>query len=258
MTITIYHVDINGTIIGTDSTDEGATVSHAVTESISRSINKNGELLTSNEQSYYHWLRENHKQTYKEDANRVLEVFPQYQEHKKQLEIIFSRGLFPSFINLLQKRILSFRICPDNHNVSTKEDCKGSVSEDWDSNIENKNILVFRTFGRDRNYIMDMLKEIAPMKFITCDPNELSLEIYQECIKNGTHIFVQDNYVEWNKNGKSASHGKIIREYPGTIQYGLDDNHCMYAIGDNITIIKVNTVRAALDENYYTDLISLS
>lgn len=233
MSITIYHMDINGTIIGTDSTDERATLTNAVMESISRSIDIHGNILTSDklnakEKSYYHWLKQNNKYGYKLDAYNVLNVFPQYQQYQSELEKIFSNGLFPSFVKLLKNRIL----------------------------VTDNNVLVFRTFGKDRHYIMDLINSITPMTFITCTADDLSLKLYQQCIENNTHIFIQDSFTHWNRNGKSITHGKLITEYPGTIQFGFDDNDCMYGVGNNITIFKVNTLEASLNQDYYLSLIN--
>ena len=229
MTITVYHIDINGSIINTTCpyTEKEKKLDKAITKSISQSINVNGDLLSGNEESYYHWLKKKNKRTYKKDSYKVLREFSQYRALYLQLKKVFTSGFFPSFVKLLLREILP-----------------------------SKSLLIFRTFGKDRKYILELLSQITDMKFVFHSPDELTLELYQQCIENDTHILVKDSYHQWNSNGKETCHGKIIRGYPDVIQYGFDDNHCMHAIGENITLFKVNTIQAALDEDYYLNLLS--
>jgi len=93
------------------------------------------------------------------------------------------------------------------------------------------------------------------LKFIKCYPSELTLEKYHECYDNKTHILVQDDYKLWNNNKRSKEFGEIIKGYSGVIQYGFDDNDCMYPNGENIKVFKINTVRAALEEDYFINIL---
>ncbi|CAH6420213.1 Hypothetical protein HVR_LOCUS1128 [uncultured virus] len=225
----VYHVDINGTIIGCDSTDPNASIEDAAADALSRSVDVNGMILTDNNtQSYYEWLKENYPKTYKKEAYNVITTFPQHKESLEKLIHNFNQGLFRSFVNLLETKI---------HKRNA--------------------LLVFRTFGHDGDKVLADINANRddPINFIKCDVSDLTFEKYQECILSETHILVQDNYKFWNTNGRSVKFGKVIQSYPGIVQYGFDDNDCMYPLGEDVTFIKINTLRAALEEDYFLNLL---
>lgn len=231
MNLTIFNVDINGTIIGFDSTDEKVNVDQFTSEYLARSIDKYGNILpsvTNNRESYYQWLTQNHKQTYKEDAYNVTKTFPQHKETHSKLIEVFNMGIFPSFLKLLNTKILN-----------------------------TNSVLVFRTFGSDGPLVIDKINQNKefPINFIECQPKELSLSQFEECKKENRHILVQDNYNRWNYNYKDPKYGKIIIGDSNLFQYGFDDNDCMYPLGENVTFFKINTLRAAFDEDYFINLI---
>jgi hypothetical protein len=186
-----FHFDINGTIIGTDSTDK-ATLDEAVCECICRNTCYTGY------ESYYAYLKETFPASYKDKCYQL----EGQDELRSQLKSVFQKGLFDSFLAVL-------KLYPDDE-------------------------FVLRTFGHDGPMVLNCLSSEDRQKSIT---------------------LVQDDYVRWNNNQRSPKCGKIIVGEDSVEQYGFDDNNCMHAIGDNVKIFRVNTVSAALNSNYYLDLI---
>jgi translation initiation factor IF-1 len=192
-----FHFDINGTIIGTDSTDK-ASLDEAVCECICRNT------PYTDYDSYYSYLKETFPTSYKEKCYQTSCDTEEKQQLHAQLKHAFERGLFDSFLKVLE-------LYPNNE-------------------------FVLRTFGHDGPKVLSQLSE-EDRKRVT---------------------LVQDDYVKWNTNSRDPKFGKIIVGEEGVQQYGFDDNTCMYAVNNNnnVKIFKVNTVSAALDNNYYVDLIN--
>lgn len=219
----VYHFDINGTIIGTDSTDN-ASVQEAASESFSRSINLAGEICKESEISYYTHVKDSDKD-YKTKIYGFIDQFPQHKAQYDTLVEAFKSGLFKSFLKLVDTEFKS-----------------------------NKSLLVLRTFGKDTESIVSLLKSYN-MTFVSYKSEQLNDELYNSCHKQGVHIRVQDDYHKWNSNGRTAAFGKQIKSFQGIVQYAFDDNFCMNC-GDDVKFHHVNTLLAALDENYYSNVVA--
>lgn len=224
---TIFHFDINGTIIGFDTTDGDISVEQGVSESISRSIDINGQLLDDNTtvKSYYEYVKECNSKGYKSIVYNICNKFPQVKRIHDELVQKFENGLF-----------MSFRHCVE-HILSTNS------------------LLVLRTFGHDGVWVTQMLTKLYNMNFIECEPEELCKQIYTDCINGKKHILVQDDYDKWNNNERQKEYGKYIQGYDEFIQYGFDDNPCMYTHGPNVTIHRINTINAAMYPDYFLQLM---
>ena len=218
----VYHFDINGTILGTDSTDN-VPVESIASEAFARSINLVGEVYEAGEQTYYSHIKHTNKE-YKKVIYNFINDFPQHQDKYTKLVNVFQNGLFPSFLKLVN---LEFK--------------------------NNQSLLVLRTFGKDREWVARLL-ETRQLQFVVHISDELNLQLYKECLNKGVHIMVQDDYHRWNSNGKKVEFGKDIKYIDGITQYGFDDNVCMNCdVG--VKFHHVNTLQAALDEHYYVNLV---
>lgn len=245
--LTVLHFDINGTIIGTDATDN-ASLKEAVAEIICRNMYHWKYLchmhLWNYEESYYDYIKREHPDDYKKICYNVIDEFrdenpysyfvylpediESFQDISNRLEQIFKLGLFESFRNIIDM-------------VSQSNDLR----------------LVFRTFGLDGQDVMKQL----PFNFVclktkwednTCFFMNQNEKVDLVDIVQNEHVFIQDDYSTWNKNKKDVKFGKFIPSSEGLEQIGFDDNLCMYSDDKNVKIVKVNTVSAALDPEYYT------
>jgi hypothetical protein len=240
--ITVCHFDINGTIIMFDSTDN-ATPAQAVCEIISRNIygsilGKTFELAEEGEIvkdpiTYYDYLKKMHPTQYKSMCYDLLLTYPQYQDLATDLIQAYNQGIFKSMHKVLE--------------------------------VHPKIKLVFRTFGHDGDYVIDQL---APKKFIklcTIWDDDICRFVFDNKIINlnefilgldaDTHVLVQDDYKTWSTNSREKWWGKVIYSHGDLIQYGFDDNPCMYGIGDDIMVHKIDTIEAATNENYFVDMM---
>lgn len=217
----VYHFDINGTIIGIDSTDN-ASIDEMASEAFARSINVDGEIYSEGEMTYYSHIKDTH-QNYKQKVYNFINDFPTHKNIYEELVNKFKQGLFESFLKLVEKEFAT-----------------------------NESLLILRTFGKDRNIVADMLNNYG-VKFIFSNVEQLNDKLYQECHDKHIHIMVQDNYQLWNKNKKSIEFGKPVKHFEGITQYAFDDNLCMNC-DKEVQFNHVNTVQAALDHNYYLRL----
>jgi len=213
-------MDINGTMIGTDSTDTHS-LSDAVIEYMARNIIKSGKNI-------YDKFKEEGKDYKKKSADYVNSLTdPMYITMKEQLTKEFSKGIFQSVIKLL------------------------SDTKDYQ--------LILRTFGLDGQDVINQLQTYFPsMTFIHLKSVWIDDVNYFQC--NGQtistdnltgHLIIQDDYNYWNEHERKATCGKLLFG-EGKI-YGFDDNDCMHGDGK---IFKVNTIDCALKPNYFMDLIS--
>jgi hypothetical protein len=240
---TVCHFDINGTIIMFDSTDD-ATPAQAVCEIISRNIygsifGKTFELAEQGEVikdpiTYYDYLKKMHFDQYKSMCYDLLNTYPQFQDLAITLTQTYSQGIFKSVYKVLE----------------TYPKIK----------------LVFRTFGHDGDYVTEQL---APRKFIkvrtmwdddicrfVLDDKIINLNELILGLDTDTHVLVQDDYKTWSANSRERWWGKVIYSHEDLIQYGFDDNPCMYGIGDPVVVHKIDTIEAATNENYFVDFMS--
>lgn len=217
----VYHFDINGTIIGTDSTDN-VSIEEMASEALSRSISLDGE-ISGEELTYYLHIKQTTKD-YKSKIYNCVDEFPQHKDRYNQLVKVFKQGLFESFLKLVDREFKN-----------------------------NKSLLVLRTFGKDRDFVASMLKD-RNMTFVSYKSGELNDKLYRDCHEKGVHIMVQDDYKRWNDNGRAVEFGKEIKHFEGIIQYGFDDNPCMNC-ESGVGFYRVNTLRAALEEDYYIKML---
>lgn len=218
----IYHFDINGTILGTDSTDN-ASIEDTASEAFSRSINIDGEIYKEGKQTYYSHIK-NSNNDYKRKIYSFVNDFPSHREKHNKLVEAFKEGLFKSFLTLVKKEFSN-----------------------------NESLLILRTFGKDRELVVSMLEHYG-MKFVARKSEELNAELYKDCHTRGVHIMVTDDYHRWNTNGRKAEFGKDIKYFEGLIQYAFDDNLCMNC-DKGVKFYHVNTLQAALEDDYYVNLL---
>lgn len=218
----VYHFDINGTILGTDSTDN-ASIEDTASEAFSRSININGDIYQKGEQTYYSHVKKTTKD-YKSKIYGFVDDFPHHSDKHNELVTAFKRGLFKSFLKLVEREFCN-----------------------------NQSLLVLRTFGKDREFVASMLENHG-LKFVVHEAEELNAELYRDCHTRGIHIMVTDSYRRWNDNGRNVEFGKPVKYFHGLKQYAFDDNPCMYC-EEGVKFYHVNSLRAALEDDYYTNLL---
>jgi len=218
----VYHFDINGTILGTDSTDN-ASIEDTASEAFSRSVNCEGELYKEGEETYYSRIKSTFT-NYKCKIYNFVNDFPKHQNTHQELVYTFKQGLFKSFLKLVEREFSNYQ-----------------------------SLLVLRTFGKDRGFVATILEKYG-MKFESYESEELNDSIYKDCYKRKVHIMVTDSYERWNENKRQVEFGKRIKHFDGITQYGFDDNVCMHC-DDGVKFYHVNAVRAALEENYYLNLL---
>lgn len=240
----IYHLNINGTMVGFDSTDTHS-IEDAVIEYMGRNINIDIITLADSDISIYEQIKKLHQTNYKEkNAEFMTKLMKddKYIMMKNSLIGVFSNGIFPSVITLLASQ---------------------------------NNKIVLRTFGLDGPVIVEQLQSFFPlMRFISLESiwaNDVNYfrngdEIYPmselnnliESVDTNTHFLMKDNYDYWNKKGREASCGKCIYSAECPV-FGFDDNNCMFSIGNGpVAIFKVNTIQCALDSIYLYDLVHKS
>lgn len=218
----VYHFDINGTILGTDSTDN-ASLEDTACEAFARSINIDGNVYKEGEQTYYNKIKHT-TEDYKRKIYNLMEDFPHHVDKHRELVDVFKNGLFKSFLKVV------------NREFST-----------------NESLLVLRTFGKDREFVASMLKKYG-LTFVVHESEELNDELYKDCNARGVHIMVTDNYHHWNDNGRKVEFGKPVKHFEGLEQYAFDDNICM-CCDPEVNFYHVNTLRAALEDDYYINLL---
>lgn len=258
----VFHFDINGTITLFDSEESDSEVDNT-NMVISKSaygkvindqwiINKNWRDST-NSISYYKHLKSNHTSDYKDRSylsthpGHPLEVLNKFVD--KLLSVPF---IFLSFIKVMVTY-------PDA-------------------------IIILRTFGGDifkivdhLNYIGCMSPENSPLKkgyitgIITHDKDDnIIIRLHNgysvQNDKGVNNLFLsttynlalKEDYYYWHKNGRKTSHGKQLFANADMIQYFFDDHDVVNLVNkDNgLTFVhKINTLDAALDENFFIDLI---
>ena len=221
----VYHFDINGTILGTDSTDN-ASIEETACEAFSRSITKNGEICQSGEKTYYSHIKESCID-YKRKIYNFPNDFPEHRGKYNELVLALRRGLFKSFLKIVEREFSN-----------------------------NKSLLVLRTFGKDREFVASMLHAYN-MNFVVHTSEELNDSLYRDCHSRNLHIMVTDDYNRWNDNGRKVEFGKHIKYFEGMEHFAFDDNLCMYC-DEGVKFYHVNTLRAALEDDYYINLLLLT
>lgn len=233
-TPTVYHFDINGTIIGTDSTNVGETIEHAAAEALARSVTwmPDGRLTQPHELSFYEQIKKTDPD-YKQRIARLIDSHLHLKEKYDDLRVAFQGGLFESFLRLLEQRVVN----------------------------QTKQVVVLRTFGYDGDQVIRMLKAddrfsnirtfIWTEKLLDAERLSAMLELDRYQL-----VLFQDDYEKWNDANRDPLFGKVIDHMEGWQQFGFDDNPCM-TMGkhaDNIKLFRINTYSAATNPNYYIDL----
>ncbi|SNW63057.1 Hypothetical protein ORPV_1153 [Orpheovirus IHUMI-LCC2] len=228
----VLHVDINGTIVGFDSTDPNASIREAAAESFARSINLDGSFNRPGQESYYEFAKKSNPKGYKEEVYKFLEKYPEHKDTYERVVKVFEGGLFPSFHKLVREYV-----------------CENGARK--------KAVLVLRTFGKDGRWVTEELYDRHGMLMEEDTPEELTYQTISGImlLLQTQNILTVDDYKRWDSNGRLPKYGKVIKGHPNLIQYGFDDNDCMYGIGEGVYINKVNTVEAALDEDYFVKLL---
>ena len=220
----VYHFDINGTILGTDSTDN-ASIEETACEAFSRSVSENGEVYRPGEKTYYSYIKES-VVDYKHKIYNFPNDFPDHRAKYNELVSALRQGLFKSFLKLVEREFSN-----------------------------NKSLLVLRTFGKDRAFVASMLNAYN-MDFVAHTSEELNDSLYRDCHSRRVHIMVTDDYGRWNDNGRKVEFGKHIKYFEGMEHFAFDDNLCMYC-DKGVRFYHVNTLRAALEDDYYINLLAM-
>ncbi|CAH6421051.1 Hypothetical protein KVN_LOCUS114 [uncultured virus] len=251
----ILHFDINGTITAIDSTESGTDRENA-NMTIARSafgkiiedkwiINKD---YTNNIDSisYYDYLKKVDKTNYKIRSflfTNDNEPGSSLKNLLEKVEPFMKKLLFESFYQVLKE-------------------------------FPNA-LIIFRSFGKD---IPDVLKELnlndgfEQTAIITIKYKDDSvilissegliyksfIEINKLFLSSKRHLAIQEDYSHWSNNKRSSKFGKTILSDENLFQVFFDDNECVNIIGENnCHFIKVNTLDALKNKNYFVEKIGL-
>lgn len=257
MTKLILHFDINGTITPVDTTELGNNLENAnmvISKSVYGKIINNKWIINKNHYnendsiSYYNYLRLNDG-NYKQKSYAITNK-GEPGEHLNYLIPLLLNSmetfLFPSFLNVLDA-------------------------------FPNARI-IFRTFGLDADEVIEYLKQKHPNNFktiikgdysyegdkvlLTLDNgvclrdmeniNEYFHETYDCC-----HLALKESYDYWNKNNRNKLNGKQLMGNSEMVQIFFDDNDCVNIIDPiNSHFVKINTLCALLDDQYYVNLVN--
>jgi len=131
-------------------------------------------------------------------------------------------------------------------------------------------VFLFRTFGVDRERIIEKLGECYEVKSTRKKGEEpkmmyktekgeeidLTMDRFNEFLNIVDRpVIVQEDYDFWVLNEKAAECGKFVKGCKNTYHFAFDDNPCFHYEGENIFFTKVNSYRACTDENFFLDII---
>ena len=242
----VLHFDINDTITAFDKTDE---ISHKEKCNIivARSVYgkviddewvMNDDIYDEHESiTFYDYIKGKDKD-YKNTTSHFTENNTYgkqlYQVIKPMLDKMNKSFLFESFTNLVEK---------------------------LDDNVK----IIFRTFGNDGDKVLENFKhkDVLSGYFDVdklCLNNGVILhglqEINEFILLNKSHLFIQEDYHYWNNHGKDKLYGKQLMGSANFTQLFFDDNPCVHVVDNtNATFIKINTLQAMMDKDYYVNLI---
>lgn len=254
----ILHFDINGTITNYDSTENP---NHQQMVNMILSKNSFGKIL--NDQ----WILNEHPLI--EDAESIT-----YYDYLK-------------LVNIHQYKQISFLFTQENQPGQSLKDYHSQMLENknllciFPSFIKVMNNysdakIIFRTFGNDGNLILDQLKNKygyhkefikGQIQRTDCGPI-LQLETGEKYFGIGEinqlinlskfNLMLKEDYKYWSLNNRNRLGGKVFIIDDNYHQLFFDDNDCVvcYDIKGNLIkdcehLIKINTISAQLDENYY-------
>ena len=262
MTRLVLHFDINGTITPVDTTEPGNNIENAnmvVAKSVFGKVINNIWTLNDNPYNekdsltYYDYLKSIDMSNYKlrsftfteplEPGNKLAHMIPLLVDSMDTF-------LFQSFLNVLHKY-------PDA-------------------------LIVFRTFGLDADEVIDYLrtnekttkhfKTVVKGEFsytnnnhnsilLSLDNNDepvIGMHKFNELIRTSEpHLALKESYNFWNYNKRNKVCGKQLLGHDEILQIFFDDNDCINVLDDkNSHSVKINTLQALLNDNYYVDFIN--
>jgi len=246
----VLHFDINGTITAVDSTEIGNDYENA-NMTIARSVL--GKVMSgrwvhtgvADTISYYDYLKEIGENNYK----KISFTFTEKGQPGEQFA-----GLMPQVLKSVSKDFV-FRSFE-------------RVLESYPDAV-----VVLRSFGKDIRMTLETLDKNPKFSgsytgFMCHNDDELEItfpdkkctgisELNQYFHSSSKHLAIQEDYKYWNDHKRDAKHGKTILGDERLVQIFFDDNECVHIVGDKgCHFVKVNTLDALLDENYFTDHIS--
>lgn len=139
-------------------------------------------------------------------------------------------------------------------------------------------LIVFRSFGKDIKEVLEYLKTNDKFKnaligkvthvdgnmqvvfnngTVCNNPSDLN----QFLVESNVHLALQEDYRYWNDHKRAKEYGKMLYPDSKIKQLFFDDNDCVNIIQNSSTdkldchYIKVNTLDALQNENYFTDII---
>lgn len=257
----VLHFDINGTITPVDTTEPGSKVENAnmvIAKSVFGQVINNVWVLNddptdeTNSLTYYDYLKSIDMQYYKlrsftftdpdEPGSSLAQLVP-------LLVNSMHTFLFPSFLKVLQ--------------------------------VFPQALIVFRTFGLDADEVIEYLRtnEKTTKYFKTVIKGEFNydeskdsgivlvlengeqiegMHKFNEVLKTSEpHLALKESYKFWHSNKRSKESGKKLLGDKHMLQIFFDDNDCVHVMdGTNSHFIKINTLQALQNEDYYVDFIN--
>ena len=269
----ILHCDLNGTVMGADSTEPGDVTENA-NMLLSKSyhgkvwndrwiLNCENEYYDSSNDniSYYDYLKQTDKDHYKKRSFSFTHTGMPGESLAPHVHVIakgFASLLFPSFVKLVRQH-------NDDDNVT----------------------VVFRTFGIDGEDVLNCLyKQHGFDKFspdnvvrgtfkhsgdstsleLSVDNSTVTLSDFKpeqltELVEQYAprHFLIREDYDYWNNNRRDAKYGKVMCGDDRTIQIFFDDNDCVYTTNPETRFahfVKVNSLFALQDEDFFINIVS--
>ena len=257
----VLHFDINGTITPVDTTEPGSKEQNAnmvIAKSVFGKVINNTWTLNddpyneTDSLTYYDYLKSIDMSNYKlrsftftntdEPGNKLAYMIPVLIDSMHTF-------LFQSFLNVLHK---------------------------YDDAL-----IVFRTFGLDADEVIDYLrtndkttkhfKTVVKGEFkysndhnsilLSLDNNDepiIGMHKFNELIRTSEpHLALKESYNFWNSNKRNKECGKQLLGDDKMLQIFFDDNDCINVLDDkNSHFVKINTLQALLNDNYYVDFIN--
>lgn len=246
----VLHFDINGTIIGFDSTETGTP-------------NQNANLILA--KNIYGQVVEN-KWILNQDIYNEIDSIT-YYNYLKTLKIPNAKQKAYEFTNDNEPGVLLRNLLEI---IETKEE---NIFDSFNKVLElyPEAIIVLRSFGRDIESTVNKIKKTNPIygKIIHEEETKVILDKnipytfneFNDLLKvTSNQIFaIQEDYNHWNNNNRDKKHGKLMMAHEDMLQIFFDDNEWVNIINNKIInkshYIKVNTIRALIEPNYFADLI---
>lgn len=203
----ILHLDINGVLIGVDSTHQGGAHDYMIYQLSKLIVDDWGE----GEMRYFDWVnRRVAEGEHREDTTRLLRSKIEGREYAPLYDRVFDllvkeseqEAVFPAFYRLLEAlEGFNYRIC-------------------------------LRTFGRDAEEVagqigLDFFRVTSHGDVWECEDGRIISEIAEmHALCKSSHLLVQDCYSYWSKRGRLSEAGKIfpICDDDQVVEFFFDDN----------------------------------